>query len=72
MFSDMPDESLSRLCDAFESLGNSTAAANLRRRLLHKAAPEERPSPRWLDNYPVLREVVHVAGYAAWAWRRAG
>lgn len=65
-----PDESLTRVCEAFESVGHKAIAHALRRRLLSYSPYEEQGVPSWLDKYPKLKEAVSVAGYAAWAWKQ--
>jgi tetratricopeptide (TPR) repeat protein len=67
-----PEEHMRRLCEAFESLGRSHAAATLRRRLLeYPEFSAYAGPPSWLDKHPRLKEVVGVASCAAVAWKEA-
>ena len=66
-----PEESMNRLCGAFDGLGHKTTAAFLRRRLLDYDPYAARGRPSWLDKYPLLKEAVSVAAYTAWAWKQA-
>jgi hypothetical protein len=65
-----PDQGMARLCDALEGLGHDVAAKNLRRRLLAYTPHEAENRPNWLDDYPLLRDVVSVASHTALAWRQ--
>ena len=70
-FSDAPRRRMEILCDAFEALGQVDTAKALRLRLLHEVRPPAPPRPSWLDRFPVLQEIVYVAGWTAHAWRHA-
>lgn len=65
-----PDESMHRLCGAFDKLGHNATAAFLRRRLLSYEPYEETQKSSWLDNYPRLQEAFCVAAYTAKVWRQ--
>ena len=64
-----PEESMTRLCGAFDGLGHTATASFLRRRLLDYAPYDAARKPSWLDKYPLLKEAVSVAAYTAWAWK---
>jgi tetratricopeptide (TPR) repeat protein len=66
-----PEESMNRLCAAYDGLGHRDTARTLRKRLLAYDPYEEQELSSWLDRFPRLKEAVSVAGYAAWAWKRA-
>ena len=63
-----PDESMEKICGAFETLGNTATATTLRRRLLSYKPFAERERGTWLDRFPLIKEAVSVANYTAWAW----
>lgn len=69
-FTTNPEASLGKICDALDTMGQATTASNLRYRLLssHGTARQD-PPHSWLDNFPLLKEVVSVASYTARAWR---
>jgi hypothetical protein len=64
-----PDESMVRVCEAFEGMGHTVTATSLRHRLLNYTPFEGVPPASWLDRFPRLKEVVTVASYAAQAWK---
>lgn len=66
-----PEANMNLLCGAFDELGRKATASFLRRRLLQYAPCHPRPKPSWLDKYPLLKETVSVAAYAACAWKEA-
>lgn len=70
-FTANPEECLSKLCNAYESMGHSATAKKLRQRLLYNVDFEYVDGPSWLDKFPVLKEAVSVASYTAWAWKQA-
>lgn len=63
-----PEESIRRLCGAFDGLGHVTTAAFLRHRLLDYVPYEGHGNPSWLDKYPRLKEAADVALHTAHAW----
>jgi tetratricopeptide (TPR) repeat protein len=66
-----PDESMAKVCDAFERMGHVATAVALRRRLL-RYTPFNRGEPgSWLDRYPRLQETLSVASHTVWIWRHA-
>lgn len=65
-----PEQGMARLCDALDGLGHGLTAKTLRRRLLAYAPYQAQEAPSWLDNYPLLRDVVSVASHTALAWRQ--
>jgi len=64
-----PDESMSKVCDAFERMGHTATATSLRKRLLHYMPFDGSEPAGWLDRFPRLKEVVHVANHTVQAWR---
>lgn len=66
-----PEESMNRLCGAFDGLGHTATASFLRRRLLDYAPYDGAGRPSWLDKYPLLKEAVSVAAFTARAWKQA-
>jgi hypothetical protein len=66
-----PEESMARVCDAFERMGHVATAVTLRRRLLGYAPFDRSESASWLDRFPRLKEVLSVASYTAWVWKQA-
>lgn len=65
-----PDECLSKLCNAYDEMGNNVTAASLRRRLLSYDPDYKSGGYSWLDGFPVLKEAVSVMRYTTWVWRR--
>ena len=65
-----PDESMAKICDAFEKMGHVVTAANLRERLLRYAPFAEEEPGAWLDRFPRLKEIVNIASYTVWAWKQ--
>ena len=59
------------LCDAFEARGQGGTAKALRMRLLHEIRLPAPPRSSWLNRFPILQEIVCVAGWTAQAWRHA-
>lgn len=70
-FTAKPEECLSKLCNAYESMGHAATAKKLRQRLLSSAEFEYVDGPSWLDKFPVLKEAVSVASFTAWVWKQA-
>jgi len=66
-----PDESMAKVCDAFERMGHTATASSLRRRLLHYTPFDGYGTASWLDRFPRLKEVVYVANHTWAVWREA-
>ena len=70
-FTEKPEESIRKLCNAYESMGHDVTAKKLRQRLLHNPEKSYQDDSSWLDRFPRLKEAVYVASFAAWAWKQA-
>ncbi len=70
-FSDAPKRRMEILCDAFEAAGQAGTAGALRLRLLNEMSSFTPERPNWLARFPLLQEIVCVAGWTAQAWRHA-
>ena len=70
-FSDAPRRRMEIICDAFEASGHVNTAKALRVRLLYEEYDPGPERPSWLANFPLLQEIVCVAGWTAQAWRHA-
>jgi len=66
-----PDESMAKVCDAFERMGHVGTATSLRRRLLHYRPFDGCEPASWLDRFPRLKEAVYVANHTVQVWREA-
>ncbi|MCL1939852.1 MAG: hypothetical protein FWG04_04240 [Desulfovibrionaceae bacterium] len=66
-----PDESMAKVCDAFERMGHAVTAGALRRRLLRYTPFDRGESASWLDRFPRLQEALSVASHTVWIWRQA-
>ena len=70
-FTQRPEESIKKLCNAYESMGHDVTAKKLRQRLLYSRETSYEEGSSWLDRFPRLKEVVSVASVTAWAWKQA-
>ncbi len=71
-FTPNPEQTLRELCVAYERMGHTTTAKGLRKRLLNGTVNTlQQPTASWLDNFPIVRDVLHVASFTAHAWKQA-
>jgi len=66
-----PDESMARVCEAFERMGHAATATSLRKRLLYYTPFDGYEPANWLDRFPRFKEAVYVASHTVQVWREA-
>lgn len=71
MFTPAPEEHMRGLVHALSSAGHNATAGKLHQRLLRPPKEEEESNYGFLDNFPLLQDIVSIAAYTFKAWRHA-
>ncbi|MCC8193290.1 MAG: hypothetical protein LIP28_01405 [Deltaproteobacteria bacterium] len=71
MFTPAPEEHMRDLIQALSRAGHGATAGKLHWRLLQPAKAEEEYRPGFLDNFPLLQDIVSVATHTFKTWRHA-
>ncbi len=71
MFTPAPEEHMRELVQALSRIGHEATANKLHWRLLQPPREEEENSANFLDNFPLLQDIVSVAAYTFKTWRHA-
>lgn len=71
LFTPAPEEHMRELCRALSNTGHEATADKLRWRLLQTPREEEEARPGFLENFPLLYDILSVAAHTFKAWRHA-
>ena len=71
MFTPAPEEHMRELVRALGNAGHSATASKLHWRLLQPPKEEEATERSFLENFPLLHDIVSVATYTFKTWRHA-
>lgn len=71
LFTPAPEEHMREMCTALSNAGYEATASKLRWRLLQPPKEEEEAQPGFLDNFPLLYDIISVAAHTFKAWRHA-
>lgn len=71
MFTPAPEEHMLELVKALGNAGHGNTASKLRRRLLQPPKEEETEERSFLENFPLLHDIVSVAAHTFRTWRHA-
>ncbi len=72
LFTPAPEEHMRHLVQALVDVGHASTAGRLHSRLLREEEQEEpAPASGFLHRFPVLHDILSVAGYTFKAWRTA-